>query len=162
MLAKCANPNCATRLVYLREGRIFAFPVREEFIEHFWLCGTCSEQLTLRYSERGVHIVPRGKIAKCSAKETQSQFDRVWKQVIQGNTVLITEDDTPKAVLMPLDEFTALSRATEFVPGTVSIDSDSLLAQMQTPRIRAAMKAAFDASPEELGKSALAEARKRE
>lgn len=162
MLDKCANPSCATLLVYLREGRIFAFPVREEFIEHFWLCGSCSEQLTLRNSERGVQVVPRGKIAKCSVKETQAQFGRVLKQVIQGNTVLITEDDTPKAVLMPLDEFTALSRATEFVPGTVNIDSDSFLIQMQTPGMRTAMKAAFDASPEELGESALAAVRKRE
>ena len=54
MLSKCANPNCSTPLVYLREGKIFmmdhsAHPqVRPEGpvlvkpgyrVEHFWLCG---------------------------------------------------------------------------------------------------------------------------
>ena len=103
----------------------------------------------------------RGRIARCSAKEAEKEFGRVLKQAIHGDTVLITEHDTPMAVLMPLEEFNALSRATEFKPGTLSDDSDALLARMQTASARAAMKAAFDASPEELGSSALAEARKR-
>lgn len=161
MLSKCANPSCSAPLVYLREGRIFAFPVAEE-LEHFWLCGPCSAELTLRKSERGVQVVPRGKIATVTAKETEHEFGRVLKQAIQGDTVLITENDAPKAVLMPLEEFNALSHATEFKPGALSNESDALLVRMQTPAARAAMKAAFDASPEELGKSALTEARKRD
>ncbi len=59
MLAKCANPECSKPFHYLREGKIFRIdlesapagrdgrrPVR---IEHFWLCGTCSAQMTLLY-----------------------------------------------------------------------------------------------------------------
>jgi antitoxin Phd len=161
MLSKCANPSCSTPLVYLREGRIFAFPVAEELVEHFWLCGPCSVALTLRDSERGVQVVPRGKIAIITAQDTKNEFGRVLQQVIKGDTVVITEHDTPKAVLMPLEEFNALSNATEFRADILSNESDALLIRMQTPANRAAMKAAFDASPEELGKSAVAEARRR-
>jgi len=40
-------------------------------------------------------------------------------------------------------------------------DFDALLAGMQTPKARAGMKAAFDATPRELGRAAVAAARKR-
>jgi len=75
MLTKCANPSCSTPLVYLREGKIFmmeaaAQPVADNpktvaaksafRIEHFWLCGPCSSQLTLAWDrERGVQVVPK-------------------------------------------------------------------------------------------------------
>jgi hypothetical protein len=73
MLAKCANPDCSTPLVYLREGKIFmvdspqqfellgAVPIKRKAanrVEHFWLCGPCSSDMTLTYDrERGIQIV---------------------------------------------------------------------------------------------------------
>ncbi|OAI57468.1 hypothetical protein AYO50_01505 [Acidobacteria bacterium SCGC AG-212-P17] len=73
MLAKCANPACSTPLVYLREGKIFmvdspqqlevlgAVPTKRKAanrVEHFWLCGPCSSDMTLTYDrERGIQIV---------------------------------------------------------------------------------------------------------
>jgi len=72
MLAKCANPACSTPLVYLREGKIFmveapqpqllnASPTKTKplnRVEHFWLCGPCSGEMTLTYDrQRGVEIV---------------------------------------------------------------------------------------------------------
>lgn len=73
MLAKCANPACSTPLVYLREGKIFmvdsprqfellgAVPIKRKAanrVEHFWLCGPCSSDMTLTYDrERGIQIV---------------------------------------------------------------------------------------------------------
>lgn len=75
MLAKCANPSCSTPLVYLREGKIFMMvapsrgpeaapepqaPKAPNRIEHFWLCGPCSAEMTLAYDrQRGVQIVPK-------------------------------------------------------------------------------------------------------
>jgi hypothetical protein len=38
---------------------------------------------------------------------------------------------------------------------------DAMLARMQTPKARAGMKAAFAASPKELGKAAVAAARRK-
>ena len=44
---------------------------------------------------------------------------------------------------------------------TLSGEFDALLARMQAPKARAGMKAAFDASPKQLGRAAVAAARKR-
>lgn len=72
MLSKCANPTCSTPLVYLREGKIFmvespqpqlevlnaAKPKASSRVEHFWLCGPCSGQMTITYDrQRGVKII---------------------------------------------------------------------------------------------------------
>ena len=72
MLAKCANPSCSTPLVYLREGKIFmvespqpkfdvlsdvAKPKPLNRVEHFWLCGQCSNEMTITYDrQRGVEL----------------------------------------------------------------------------------------------------------
>ena len=77
MLSKCANPFCSTPLIYLREGKIFIVEpsshsqVRPEGpvlikpgnrVEHFWLCGPCSLEMTVAYDhERGVTVVPKPK-----------------------------------------------------------------------------------------------------
>ncbi len=65
MLSKCANPDCPTPLHYLREGKVFKIekdgpvPVNGKkpasSVEHFWLCGPCSEKSTLVYD--GTHGV---------------------------------------------------------------------------------------------------------
>ena len=75
MLSKCANPSCSTQLVYLREGKIFMMesssllretkavpqsPQKPSRVEHYWLCGPCSAEMTLAYDrQRGVQIVPK-------------------------------------------------------------------------------------------------------
>ena len=78
MLAKCANPSCSTPLVYLREGKIFmvespqpqfevlnaAKPKASNRVEHFWLCGPCSGEMTITYDrQQGIQIV-RKEVAK--------------------------------------------------------------------------------------------------
>jgi hypothetical protein len=59
MVNQCANPSCGKPLHYLREGRIFVFdlpdpntPVpapggRARRLQHFWLCGSCSETMVM-------------------------------------------------------------------------------------------------------------------
>jgi hypothetical protein len=60
MVNQCANPSCGKPLRYLREGRIFVFdlpdpntPVpapggRARRLQHFWLCGSCSETMVIQ------------------------------------------------------------------------------------------------------------------
>ncbi len=45
-----------------------------------------------------------------TASQAKNEFGRVLEKVIQGGVVVITKHDAPKAVLMSLDEFNALSR----------------------------------------------------
>ncbi len=75
MINHCANTACSKPLLYLREGRIFVFDVadtraelgsngaRPRRIEHFWLCGECSQAFLLeRTAEEGVRVIPRQPI----------------------------------------------------------------------------------------------------
>jgi hypothetical protein len=75
MLSKCANPPCSNQLIYLREGKLFVMehstkpklwprgsvPTKAASrLEHFWLCGRCSQNLTLVYHrDRGVEVVAK-------------------------------------------------------------------------------------------------------
>ena len=96
-----------------------------------------------------------------TATDAKKAFGRVLETVLRGGVVLITKHDAPKAVLISVDEFDALSHASEARLDTLSREFDALLARMQTPKARARMKGAFDASPRQLGKAAVAAARRR-
>ncbi|HKE85226.1 MAG TPA: type II toxin-antitoxin system prevent-host-death family antitoxin [Vicinamibacterales bacterium] len=96
-----------------------------------------------------------------TASEAKSEFGRVLEMAIQGGAVLITKHDTPKAVLISVENFNALSGAAQTKLDTLSREFDALLARMQTSKARHGMKAAFAASGKRLGKAAVAAARSR-
>ena len=96
-----------------------------------------------------------------TATDAKKEFGSVLERVVRGGVVVITKHDTPKAVLLPVEEFNALARAAERELDTLSDEFDVLFARMQTPKARAAMRAAFEASPKQMGKAAVAAARKR-
>ena len=116
---------------------------------------------------RPVPVAPRGyqgeqpETVSVSATAAKNEFGSVLEKAILGHTVVITKHDTPKAVLISVDQFHALSIAQRVALDTLSADFDRLLARMQRPAAREAMQAAFDASPKQLGRAALAAARKR-
>jgi hypothetical protein len=68
MFSACANPECRVSLDY-REGRFFRFhkshlpgepSPNTHSVQHFWLCGKCSEEIMLAYEERkGVVLLHR-------------------------------------------------------------------------------------------------------
>jgi prevent-host-death family protein len=96
-----------------------------------------------------------------SATAAKNEFGRILEKVIQGGTVVIMKHDSPKAVLISMEEYDALSNAHRVEIATLSDEFDKLLVRMQTPAAGAGMKAAFNATPKELGQAALAAARKR-
>lgn len=79
MLSKCANPSCDATLHYLREGKVFKIesdsdlfvvgdkkPTRK--VEHFWLCGPCSETHTLiNDSADGIQVVAKPMLRRAAA-----------------------------------------------------------------------------------------------
>ena len=103
---------------------------------------------------------PRQTVA-ISATEAKNEFGRILETVIQGGKVVITKHNSPKAVLISMDEFNALSDAHRAELEILSKEFDGLLARMQIPAARAGMDAAFHATPKELGKAAVAAARRR-
>jgi antitoxin Phd len=104
---------------------------------------------------------PYGRSASVTATEAKNEFGRFLEMAMQGDIVVITKHQAPKAVLLSMDEFEALSSAPEARINTLNAEFDALLARMQGPEARNAMQAAFDASPEQLGKTAVAAVRKR-
>ena len=94
-------------------------------------------------------------VALCWTRERRAQLQR------RRSRVVITKHDSPEAVLLSIDEFNALSNAHRAERETLSAEFDGFLAKMQTPAARAGMNAAFHATPKELGKAAVAAARKR-
>lgn len=67
MVNTCANPACAKPLHYLRDGRVFIFETgggssdaagkKLRHLEHYWLCGRCSEAMILSQDGDGVKVV---------------------------------------------------------------------------------------------------------
>ena len=64
-------------------------------------------------------------------------------------------------MLVSAEEFAALTGAREPALDTLSREFDRLLARMQTPKSRAGMKSAFEATPKQLGQAAVEGARRR-
>ena len=102
-----------------------------------------------------------GAASTVTATDVKNKFGRVLEMVIQGGLVVITKHDEPKAVLISMREFNALTNGNRIKLDTLSGEFDALLARMQTPAARVGMKAAFDASPNQMGKAAVAVARRR-
>ena len=99
--------------------------------------------------------------ASFTATVAKKEFGRLLDIVLGGGRVVITKHDAPKAVVLSMADFNALTQATERTLEALGGHFDALLAGMQTPKARAGMKAAFDATPRELGRAAVAAARKR-
>jgi len=104
----------------------------------------------------------RGEAAvKITATEAKNKLGEVLDSVMRGGMVLITKHETPKAVLLSMEEYGALAHASQTRLDTLNDEFDSLLGRMQTAKARAGMKAAFGASPRQLGKAAVKAARRR-
>src|SRR4051794_13966496 len=96
------------------------------------------------------------------ATQAKNDFGRLLEKVISGEKVVITKHDVPKAVMISVEQFEALSRPPLAGMDAIRAKYDAMLRDMQTPEQRAAMQKAFNATPEELGRAAVAAARKRE
>jgi antitoxin Phd len=99
---------------------------------------------------------------KISATHAKNRLGEVLDRVMQGGVVVITRHETPKAVLLSMDEYMVLSSVRQSRLDALAADYDAMLLRMQTGKSRAAMKAAFNAAPKQLGKAAVAHARKRD
>jgi len=96
-----------------------------------------------------------------TATEAKNEFGRLLEQAIHGTTVLITKHDSPRAVLISIDHFQTLQEAPQAKLDTLTEQFDTLLERMQSPKARRGMAAAFRADSKQLGKAAVAAARKR-
>jgi hypothetical protein len=98
MLSRCANPECGTPFLKLREGKLFlvetervtkpalAVPpfVRarklQRSVEHYWLCDECAAEWTLAYDrDRGISLVPLRRSVR-----SMESMDRAARKATSG------------------------------------------------------------------------------
>ena len=96
-----------------------------------------------------------------TATEAKTRFGPLLETAIRGGSVVITKHDAPKAVLLSIAEFDALGGSRQPDLNALSAEFDSLAARLQAPGRRKALKSAFDATPRELGRLAVANYRRR-
>ncbi|MDT5391059.1 MAG: antitoxin Phd [Mycobacterium sp.] len=111
---------------------------------------------TLSFRNRDGELVDVPTVA---ATRFKNEFGAIFEQAALGGAVAITKHNTPKAVLLSYAEFEALTRASSPVLDELTEEFDALLARMQTPSAKSGMAAAFDATPEQLGRAAVKAAR---
>jgi len=111
---------------------------------------------TLSFRNRDGDLVDVPTVA---ATRFKNEFGAIFEQAALVGAVAITKHNTPKAVLLSYAEFEALTRASSPVLDELEDEFDALLAGMQTPAAKTGMSAAFDASPDELGRAAVKAAR---
>jgi antitoxin Phd len=95
-----------------------------------------------------------------AATRVKNEFGQILEQATHSGAVAITRHDTTKAVLLSLAEFESLVSARARTLDALSNDFDEMLAGMQTQESRKGMRAAFNASPAQLGRAALKGARR--
>jgi len=107
------------------------------------------------------HRSEQSKSSSYSATMAKNEFGRILERAIRGNVIFITKHDDPKAVLMSVEDFNALSGSEEAKINTLSAEFDLLLARMQRAAARKSMEVAFHVSPQQLGEAAVAAALKK-
>ncbi|MDH5669322.1 MAG: type II toxin-antitoxin system prevent-host-death family antitoxin [Nitrospira sp.] len=110
----------------------------------------------LTFRNRRGQITP---IATVTATKAKNEFGAVLEQTLHIGAVAITRHETPKAVLLSMEEFESLVQGHTNPLDELSQTFDQLLARMQTPQARRGVEAAFSASPEKLGRAAVSEAK---
>ena len=99
-------------------------------------------------------------LSTIAATKVKNECGTILDKATRDGAVAITRHDTPRAVLLSYEEFESLAQARSRNLNSLSEDFDTLLEAMQSPKAKKAMKAAFEASPAELGRSAVKAAAK--
>ena len=87
-----------------------------------------------------------------SSTDVQNKFGRVIDDVRAAGTIVIERHERPMAVLMSVEAYEALQSGANQSQRLNALTSefDALVAHMQTPKGRAGLQRAFDASPAQL------------
>ncbi len=96
-----------------------------------------------------------------SATDAQNEFGRVLDRAAGDDVVVITRHGVPRAVLISVDRYRALTRRDTRALDTLSTEFDALLREMQRPDTAAGIGQGFRARPEDMGRAAVRRSRSR-
>ena len=85
----------------------------------------------------------------------------VLDQVSAHGAIAITKHDKPRAVLISIEQYERMAGSEGNLLNELHEEYRGMLEKMQEPEQKAAAKRAFNATPEELGKAAVAAATKK-
>lgn len=105
--------------------------------------------------------VPAGRPI-VTATDAKNQFADLLETALRDGPVFISKHGTPKAVLISVEEYQHLRGPLDAAVDRLRREWDERFDRMQTPESQAAIRAAFDMTPEDLSKAAVEAARKRE
>ena len=106
-----------------------------------------------------IDVLSKLRYTTVAASEAKNQFGQVLESALRDGAVVITKHDTPKAVLLSIEELEAL--ATRSRLDSLTNEFDAKYARMQKPGFAKAMDTAFAASPKQLGAAAVKASRKK-
>jgi prevent-host-death family protein len=95
------------------------------------------------------------------ATEAQNAFGQVLDAVTAGQVVAVTRHNAVRAVVVPIDRYRQLVAHEAGTLEALGARFEALYARMQDAAVRAATATAVDASPEEMGRAAVAAAERR-
>jgi antitoxin Phd len=107
----------------------------------------------------GNDVLSKLRYTTVAASEAKNQFGQVLESALRDGAVVITKHDTPKAILLSIEELEAITSRSRL--DTLARAFDDKYVRMQRPGFDKAMTSAFAASPKQLGAAAVKAARKR-
>lgn len=105
------------------------------------------------------NVLSKLRYTTVAASEAKNQFGQVLESALRDGAVVITKHDTPKAVLLSIEELEAIATGSRL--DSLAREFDARYVRMQQPGFEKAMAGAFGASPKQLGAAAVKAARKR-
>ncbi len=107
-------------------------------------------------------LQPSTALPSSPASKLKNAFKPVFQQVLKDGAVSITRNRRREAVVLSVELYDQIvaELACRDPLDVLRKDYDARFAAMQTDEARKALQGAFDASPEELGKAAIAQAGK--
>ena len=86
-------------------------------------------------------VLKKLRYSTVAASEAKNQFGQVLESALRDGAVVITKHDTPKAVLLSIDELEAVAARGRL--DTLAREFDAKYARMQKPGFAKAMAKAF-------------------
>ncbi len=115
----------------------------------------------IKYSSSSQPLLKVQELPPVTATALKNSAADVLDQVTAQGAVVITRHDKPRAVLVSIEQYERMTGSESNLLNELQAEYRGMLERMQEPEQKAAAKRAFNATPEELGKAAIAAERRR-
>jgi len=105
-------------------------------------------------------LAAREPAASYTATEAKNRFGEILHGVARGGAAIVTSRKQPRAVILAYEDYVRLVEHGNRTLDLLTAEFDALFTSQQSAAARAGMKRAFAATPERMGKAAVAAARK--